>query len=246
MGSWRLTGIYGEPNRNNRWKTWDLLRTLARDSNLPWCLVGDFNNVVSQRDKKRGDPYPTMLVDGFNKALADAGLVDMDIVGHQYTWERSRGKPEWTEVRLDRAVVTENWLEDFPLAKLYNLEGSTSDHSPIILMPKKSERIQIREKFKFENAWLVDPMCTQLVKESWEDAADSDIQQKLRKCGEVLKEWGKEVTSNFGDKIKKYKDDLKRYRGGSDAESLQRYDEAKYMLHKVLDQREIFWRQRSK
>lgn len=62
-----------------------------------------------------------------------------------------------------------------------------------------------------------------------------------------MKEWGrKEVTSKFGFKIKKYKADLKRNRGGSDAESLQRYDEAKYMLHKVLDQREIFWRQRSK
>ncbi|XP_074337686.1 uncharacterized protein LOC141674885 [Apium graveolens] len=175
FGCWHLTGIYGEPNRNYRRKTWDLLRILSRDSNLPWCLVGDFNNIVSQVHKKGGDPYPIALVDGFNEALNDAGLIDMDIVGHQYTWERSRGKPEWVEVRLDRAVVTDSWLNEFPLAKLYNLEGSTSDHSPIIL----------------------------LVKENWDDDVGRDIQQKL-------------------------------------------YEEAKCKLHKVLDQREIFWRQRSK
>lgn len=35
---WRLTGIYGETDRTHRRKTWDLLRNLARDSNLPWCV----------------------------------------------------------------------------------------------------------------------------------------------------------------------------------------------------------------
>lgn len=36
---WRLTGFYGEPNRNLRSKTWELLRNLARDSNLPWVVI---------------------------------------------------------------------------------------------------------------------------------------------------------------------------------------------------------------
>lgn len=52
MGHGRLTGIYGEPDRARRRKTWDLLRNLSRDSNLPWCLIGDLNNVVSQSDKQ--------------------------------------------------------------------------------------------------------------------------------------------------------------------------------------------------
>ncbi|KAK1365326.1 hypothetical protein POM88_040887 [Heracleum sosnowskyi] len=38
MQPWRLTGLYGEPDRAQRKKTWDLLRHLARDSNLPWCV----------------------------------------------------------------------------------------------------------------------------------------------------------------------------------------------------------------
>lgn len=39
LGCWRLTGIYGEPNRNYPRRTWDLLRNLSRDSNLPWCFM---------------------------------------------------------------------------------------------------------------------------------------------------------------------------------------------------------------
>lgn len=52
MDIWRLTGLYGEPDRTQRRKTWDLLQNLAKDSNLPWCVIGDLNNVVSQDDKK--------------------------------------------------------------------------------------------------------------------------------------------------------------------------------------------------
>lgn len=53
---WRLTGVYGEPDRQQRRKTWELLRTLGGDSSLPWCVLGDLNNVLSQYDKIEGAP----------------------------------------------------------------------------------------------------------------------------------------------------------------------------------------------
>lgn len=79
---------------------------------------------------------PRWLVDGFNEALVDTSLNDMNLVGNQYTWERGRGTKEWTEVRLDRTLKTSSWLDLLPLAKLYHLEGSTSYHSPLLLIPQ--------------------------------------------------------------------------------------------------------------
>lgn len=102
---WRLTGIYGEPSRAQRSKTWDLLRNLSRDANLPWCLIGDFNNVTSQTDKKGGAAYPSHLIEGFNECLLDAELHDLDIIDHQYTWERGRNTEYWIEIRLDRVLA---------------------------------------------------------------------------------------------------------------------------------------------
>ncbi|XP_074324099.1 uncharacterized protein LOC141661017 [Apium graveolens] len=66
---WRLTGIYGEPSRTEKFKTYELLRNLSRDANLPWCLIGDFNNVTSQVDKRGGAAYPNNLIEGFNEGL---------------------------------------------------------------------------------------------------------------------------------------------------------------------------------
>jgi hypothetical protein len=35
-GSWRLTGLYGEPRSELRDKTWGVLRYLCSQDNLPW------------------------------------------------------------------------------------------------------------------------------------------------------------------------------------------------------------------
>ncbi|XP_060961018.1 uncharacterized protein LOC133031516 [Cannabis sativa] len=134
-GEWRLTGLYGEPNRSLRKRTWDLIQTLKRDNNLPWCIVGDMNNVTSQQDKHGGNLYPNWLIEGFCDTLDECGLYDMELNGYPYTWERGRGTDSWVEARLDRAVVSQGWISKFPLAKLYNLEVSTSDHCPLHLVP---------------------------------------------------------------------------------------------------------------
>lgn len=243
---WRLTGIYDEPDRSQRRKTWDLLRNLSRDSNLPWCTIGDMNNIVSQSEKKGGAPYPQWLLDGFNEVLQEINLADVELIGHQFTWERCRGKAAWLEERLDRALTSPMWLHLFPLAKLYNLEGMNSDHSPILLVPKKDEERRGGTQFCFENAWLLEPMCHQLVMQSWNENDSTGNQTKAKNCSEQLDTWGKEITSNFSSTIKACKRALKQLWNRTDPEVLKEFDEMKQKLHMTLDKREIFWRQRSK
>ncbi|XP_074342552.1 uncharacterized protein LOC141680149 [Apium graveolens] len=174
LQSWRLIGFYGEPNRNMRRKMWDLLRNLARDSNLPWCVMGDWNNIVAQTDKKGGASYPQWLLDGFNEVLAETGLNDLELYGHQYTWEKGRGTEAWLKIRLDRAMATGDWFELFPLARLYNLEGTPSDHSPIFMMPTNRSSMGGKKWFRFENAWLTEPLCKYIVTDTWEAEGDGD------------------------------------------------------------------------
>jgi hypothetical protein len=48
---WRLTGIYGEPRWQDKYKTWDKLRELNQNSNLPWAIIGDFNEILFSHEK---------------------------------------------------------------------------------------------------------------------------------------------------------------------------------------------------
>lgn len=65
--------------------------------------------------------------------MEDYNLRDMDLVGHQYTWERGAGTDDWIEIRLDRALITEEFMKVFKDATLTNLEVTTSDHTPFLL-----------------------------------------------------------------------------------------------------------------
>ncbi|XP_074327290.1 uncharacterized protein LOC141665210 [Apium graveolens] len=238
--SWRLTGIYGEPARTRRFKMWEFLKNLSRDANLPWCVMGDINNVTSQTSKKGGPPYPNHLIEGFNDCLHEANLHDLDIIGHQFTWEKGRNTDHWVEIRLDRVLANTHWLDVFDMDKVYNLQGYPSDHSPLLLCPEMQLRRNKRRPFRFENAWLTEPMCSQIIKDCWEEEEDNTILQRLSKCAESLNVWGKEITGSFSSRIKDCKAKLKLLRGKRDAWSVAEFENTRQQLFLVLDQKEIF------
>ncbi|GAU22559.1 hypothetical protein TSUD_93270 [Trifolium subterraneum] len=92
-GEWRLTCYYGYPERSMRRAAWDLLRVLGNMSSIPWCIIGDFNDLLSQADKKGIHPHPNGLCMGFRQAVNDCDLTDIPIEGHLFTWIKSRGTP---------------------------------------------------------------------------------------------------------------------------------------------------------
>lgn len=54
MGRWRYTGFYGYPERHRRHDSWEILKVLSRGSRLPWCVVGDFNDMMYEDEKSGG------------------------------------------------------------------------------------------------------------------------------------------------------------------------------------------------
>lgn len=163
--NFRLTGIYGEPDRARREETWTLIRNLTNQSTLPWCLIGDMNNITQQEDKRGGRPYPQWLVTGFQKLLEECNLTDLELGGYRYTWERGKRTDNWIEVHLDRALVSNSFLQQFSDTKLTNLEIPTSDHNPIFMEPVSNIYEFSAKRFRFKNAWLREPMCHQIVKD---------------------------------------------------------------------------------
>ena len=109
----RLTGFYGLANRSQRSSSWEILRNLHAAHSLPWCVIGDFNELMHQSEKRGNHPHPGSLIEAFRQAVTDCGLSDLGYVGYAYTWERGRGTTRWVEERLDRALVSADWKHLF-------------------------------------------------------------------------------------------------------------------------------------
>lgn len=131
--SWRLSCFYGMPERERRQESWDLLRQLAGKDMMPWCVFGDFNDLLYSTDKKGLHPHSQACLEGFRSAVEDCNLVELDLVGGEFTWKKSKGKPTWVRERLDRAFAINEWWHKFPLCTLKVIHTTCSDHDPIQL-----------------------------------------------------------------------------------------------------------------
>ncbi|KAF2324721.1 hypothetical protein GH714_016484 [Hevea brasiliensis] len=49
---WRLTGFYGFLERHCHRESWDFLWRLKKNSTLLWCVVGDFNDILSHNENE--------------------------------------------------------------------------------------------------------------------------------------------------------------------------------------------------
>ena len=166
-GIWRLTGYYGYLEQKRHRDSWFLLQSIAVSSHLPWCCIGDFNDLLAHEEKQGRCSHPNWLISGFREATDVCGLMDLGMVGYQFTWEKSRGSRDCVEERLDRAMATQSWILKFPNSIVYSVEAATSDHLPIFLDYRPQQQRRLPKRFRFENSWLHEDGCGEVVKTSW-------------------------------------------------------------------------------
>lgn len=82
---WRLTGFYGFPERSRRRLSWDLLRSLYQNPSSPWCVVGNFNDILHPCEKSGGVRQASWLIDGFQTAVSECGLSELSMIGYPFT-----------------------------------------------------------------------------------------------------------------------------------------------------------------
>ncbi|XP_060959275.1 uncharacterized protein LOC133030519 [Cannabis sativa] len=191
---------------------------ITNSDGVIWRLTGCYGepNRSLRVHKKGGVPYPDWLLEGFHQALVDSKLCDFNLSGYPYTWEKGRTSLNWIEVRLDRALVSQSWLSVFHSAKLTNLELTSSDHCPILLEPVNNF-VPVKKQFRFENSWLREPLCLQIVEDSWAASNHMDVMGKAA-----------------------------HFKRGRDDVSIAGFKDAEKQLFEVYAQREVFWSQRSK
>ena len=173
------------------------MRSLSNLSSLPWVCIGDFNDLLAANEKRGQHEHPSWKLRGFNRAIDDCGLVDLGMEGYKFTWERARGTDNWVEERLDRAFATDSWFHQFHRAKVYSLEAAGSDHLPILLDPNPQGYVYRYSRFHFENLWLREAGCIEVVRSSWVSSVESSIQRKIKDCGSALLAWGGQLARDF-------------------------------------------------
>ena len=146
---WMLSNIYGPHNEHDRKLLFAELSGIRRSCLLPWVLLGDFNATRFHNDWKGAaiSQAPSRL---FNEFIDSQQLMEIKSSNRRYTWSNLREDPSLAI--LDRCFIFLDWFKHFPLVFLLTMTRSTSDHSPLLLQSKQSQRTTPAHKpFRFEN-----------------------------------------------------------------------------------------------
>ncbi|XP_075083444.1 uncharacterized protein LOC142167183 [Nicotiana tabacum] len=131
--AFHITVIYAKCKPHLRRSLWETLRFKYTMCNFPWCVIGDFNVIVSVEEKIGGVPYQMNKSLDFLTMIEYCGLTDLGNYGPRHTWSNERDHYSIVWKRLDRSLVNEKWLTFFPTTIVTHLASTGSDHSPFLM-----------------------------------------------------------------------------------------------------------------
>ena len=194
---WFMTGFYGWPETQQKFKSWKLLEHLKTFVEGPWLCFGDFNAILHSSEKQSTRQPQTAQIDAFQEVLESCQLEDLGYKGYQFTWTNKRPGDANTKLRLDRAVATKGWIDNFPISNVVHLLLHASNHIPITIQVQKFRRKNRRADrgFKFEESWLLWEDCEARIQQAWSLSGSGEeglatIHGKIRACRDDLKAWG--------------------------------------------------------
>lgn len=161
---WLYSGVYGPCDDAARCVLWEDLKSVKMRWNVPWCMGGggDFNVVHFPYERSSSRSYSRAMAD-FNDFINEMGLVDLPLVGGDFTWFRNSDSRQFS--RIDRFLVTIDCEELFNGSVQSCLPRVTSDHVPLLLESGGCDRG--KSPFRFKNMWLKEPGFVDWVRGKW-------------------------------------------------------------------------------
>ncbi|KAL5154650.1 LINE-1 retrotransposable element ORF2 protein [Glycine soja] len=231
-----ITNVYAPCDLQGKREQWDeikLLRSSLQDG--PWCVVGDFNSIRHQHERISSSQSVGNFTSTseFNSWISDMALEEVRSVGRNFTWYRPNGT---VMSRLDRFLLSDEWLSQWPDSTQFVLDRDFSDQCPILL---RSRTIDWGPKpFKIMDWWLKDKDFQKMVSHRWGNYHPSGwggyaLKMKLKFIKGCIRQWSSQNGVITASKIQNLKKELNALEAGGNASILS---QAEVELKKSLQE----------
>ncbi|XP_026417280.1 uncharacterized protein LOC113312758 [Papaver somniferum] len=190
----------------HRRRLWQQLS--SSDISIPWLVIGDFNCVLRNVEKKRGREPRTSVINEFSNWMEDNDLFEAYFLGSNFTWANGQSGVRRILCKLDRAIINEAWLSKFENWRCKDLPREVFDHSPLIGFTFANSRPK-RAPFRVQKMWFSHPDFMRMVIESWNAPVSGSpafiFTFKLKRLKASMKECNLRVFGNVYAKLKQEK-----------------------------------------
>ncbi|KAL0434725.1 UNVERIFIED_CONTAM: hypothetical protein Sradi_0180400 [Sesamum radiatum] len=183
---WQFTGVHCPAVTSLKPLFWQSISDICSSFDEPWLIMGDFNAVLSQDEKRGGKPFASASRNALGNELDVCHLIDLGFSGYRFTWTNKRPGLANIQSRLGRGVANAEWCLLYPNALILHLPAITSDHSPLLLNTHP-ECMNKPRPFFFEDMWLRDFSCENLIADTWLSNVSGNPSAKLHKLLKILR-----------------------------------------------------------
>lgn len=193
-----IINVYAPQRREEKRRLWDKIMDLKREFSGMWVMLGDFNSVRWQ-EERRNSRFDLQEASDFNSFIAEANLSEFAMKGKKFT-RYSGNKMS----KIDRVLVCQECVLKWPDAGFRALGNLHSDHCPIVLI---TNNVNFGPRpFRFFNSWLDRPDFDHMVRLSCAKfggggAPDVRLMQKLRHLRMDIKCWWNEVRAKEQEEL---------------------------------------------
>ncbi|XP_025611803.1 uncharacterized protein [Arachis hypogaea] len=113
-----------------------------------------------------------------------------------------------TEYRIDKVLVSLEWLEEFSETRIRGGPRCLSDHYPVILEVMKQRAGP--SPFRSLNSWFTHEGFLRMVKEEWRGLREIQFTDKLKVLTIPLEKWHKVHFGDMDKKITKFEEEIKK------------------------------------
>ena len=143
----------------------------------------------------------------FREAINCCRFMDLGFCGSEFTWCNMQKGRHIMYLRLDRALVTLEWIDNFRDMRVHHLMESASDHCALLITDLFVPQSPRKRRFQFEAMWTRREDCRDVIKEAWTGSVrannPSDIVAGLKKCAGDLSKWNLLVFNHVPRQIQK-------------------------------------------
>jgi len=193
--------VYAPSDHRGRLIVWDQLRALKQHIKFPFMLMGDFNEVIAIAERK-GASQLTVGMRELSGLLQDLQFIDLDI-DQKFTWMRKNAAS-----RIDRILVTKEFVEQFQNLRVRCKNRMLSDHTPLVIFT--SETVWGPCPFRTLDIWLEEPKFLDVFKKEWLQLTSLSFVQKLTAMKGPSRRWNPKVFGHIDLKIQAYQEELSR------------------------------------
>nr|XP_023893056.1 uncharacterized protein LOC112005040 [Quercus suber] len=199
--SWLLSSIYDSPKFKERQVFWDNIYSVFVLHNLPWAIVGDFNDVLNGLEKLGGNPINLHCSMAYSNCKNFCNMIDLGFFGPIFTWTNRREITALIQQRIDRCWANPSWNLAFSDANVTHLPRTSSVHCSLLLCLVDNIQSKLERPFRFKKMWIGHPGFQQVVDNAWN--LSPSLQLAISSFKSLATSWNKDVFGSvFAQKRK--------------------------------------------